>query len=75
MKDKLTKMKESLRKLHNLQQQVKSEAEEIRTYYKHQNEETRSISEDFIVNIANDGDPEEAEAFIDDLIAYEDGDL
>ena len=70
-KDKLNKFKEKLVKAYELEQEIKKEAEEIRSWYKHQNEETRSISEDFIVNIANYGDYGEAAESIDELIAYE----
>ena len=70
-KAKLNKFKEKLVKAYELEQEIKKEANEIRSWYKYQNEETRSISEDLIVNISNDGCYEEASEYIDDLIEYE----
>lgn len=71
MKKELESFKNKLENIQKSISDLKSEAENIRSYYKYQNEETRSISEDFIVSYSNCSDIECIIDSIDSLIEYE----
>ena len=71
MINELKEFKQLLLKINDLEQEIEKKAEKIRSYYKYQNEETDSISEDFIVTVVNRYGWDEADEFIDSLIEYE----
>ena len=70
-KESLNKTKEKLAIIKKMIDDLKSEMEEIRGHYKYQNDETRSISEDLIVNYSNRSEIDQWDESIDELINWE----
>lgn len=53
MKDDVLKLRQEISDLHKQMQQSFKKAEEVRKFYKYQNQELDSISESFIINFSN----------------------
>jgi hypothetical protein len=72
MKERLNLFAQKLTALRSSISNLQKEAEEIRSYYKHQNEETRSSSEGFIISYSSlDGEVDYVLDCVNDLIDYE----
>lgn len=70
MKERLLKLKKDLNSLQIQKELLGAEAEEIRSYYKHQNSDTDSDSESFIISFVS-GDLNGSIDALESLIDYE----
>lgn len=69
IENKIKDFKEKALKLMGLEEELDKLAEDIRSFFKHQNESTGSLSEDFIVTVVNRYSWEEAIEFLEELEA------
>lgn len=71
MKETLIQVDLKLEAIKQQLEALKTDMENIRSYYKYQNDETRSISEDFIVTYSNMGDIQCLQDLIEELLIIE----
>lgn len=71
MKEKLEAFKSQIEEMRKKFVSLKDDADYIRSYYKHQNDETRSTSESFIVHYSGYFEFESLIENLDELISYE----
>lgn len=67
----LKETKDDMKKANELQQKIISNITKIRSYYKHQNEHTSSLSESLIVSVSNKEDFSEDIYEIEQFIQFE----